>query len=116
MKPQTPQASLSRSSPAIGPNWRVAPQREQKRTFGSSQSGIPPGPRVTWLMRTFSTFRPFRARLLRAAQSRVRLIVLDSAGLGLAQSVEASSQSGVGDGQDLSGEQGRVLGTTDCDR
>src|SRR5450759_4555668 len=116
MKPQAWQASRSRSSPAIGPNLRAVPQREQKRTFGSSQSGMPPGPSFISLMRRFSTSLARLPWLLRAAQVCVPFVFLYGPRLGVAEGLEACPQRGIGESEDLGRKQGRVFGATDGDR
>src|ERR1035437_8169810 len=116
MKPQAWQANLSRSSPSIGPNLRAVPQREQKRTCGSSQSGMPPGPSFISLMRRFSTSLARLPWLLRAAQVCVPFVFLYGPRLGVAESLEACPQRGIGESEDLGRKQGRVFGATDGDR
>src|SRR5450759_627564 len=116
MKPQAWQASLSRSSPTIGPNFRAVPQREQKRTFGSSQSGMPPGPSLISLMRRFSTSLMSLTWLLRVGKACVGLVFLYGPRLGVAEGLEADTQRGIGESENLGRKQGRVFGATDGNR
>src|ERR1035437_1440567 len=116
MKPQAWQASLSRSSPSIGPNLRAVPQREQKRTFGSSQSGMPPGPSFISLIRRISTSLTSLTWLLRVGKACIGLVFLYGPRLGVAEGLEAGPQRGIGESENLGRKQGRVFGTPDGDR